>query len=417
MIRGIAIRKRMAKGGSLGIVLAIALAALLLVTACGPGGSPVEQGKVVEIGMLVSMTGATAEAEQAAFYAIEDGLRWWNEERGIPGVTIKHIWRDNARDTGKILSTYRAFVERGVPAFVNFSPPGALKAKIDRDQIPLLCEAITGEAMYPPGWVYSDYPTEAERFAAMADWIMENWSEDRPPKIAFVVPDVEYAREPLGACKKYAESIGMEWLPPEFIPYVPLDSTPQLLRLGASGADFVYIGPLWPTALPVLRDAERLGLIDQMNFCLWDAALVDKLIEILGPATEGLFGPHARPVPNEVDNPGVQWAMEVWERYHGTEEMNPLFVFGVSHSPILPDAIKMAIEKVGYENLDGQAVREALDTYKDYDPYGYGAPLDYTDPENHRGSPWVRIYQIQGGKQVGVSEWKEAPVLLPVAYE
>ena len=56
-----------------------------------PGQQPPEGDKVVEIGMLVSLTGATAEAEQDAFYSMEDGLKWWNKERGIPGVTLKHI--------------------------------------------------------------------------------------------------------------------------------------------------------------------------------------------------------------------------------------------------------------------------------------------------------------------------------------
>lgn len=142
----------------------------------------------------------------------------------------------------------------------------------------------------------------------MADWIMENWQEGRPPKIAFVGPDVEYFQEPLGESQKYAESIGMEWLPTEFVPYVLLDSTTQLLRLSASGADFVFIGPVWTTALPVLRDAVRLGLMDQVSLCLWDACLVDDLVGWLGPDSEDLFGPKARPVASEVDNPGIQWA-------------------------------------------------------------------------------------------------------------
>jgi len=405
-------KDKMVKVKGLGTILAVGLIALLLLTACAPGAARPPGEKVVEIGMLVSLTGATAEIEQGAFYAMEDGLRWWNEERGIPGVTLEHVWRDNARETAKILSTYQSFVGRGVPAFINYTPLAQLfKARIEKDQVPMLSEVISGEIMHDPGWVYCDYPTEAERFAVMADWIMENWQEGRPPKIAFLGPDVEYFQEPLGECKLYAEGIGMEWLPPEFVPYVPMDSTVQLLRLGASGADFVFIGPVWTTALPVLKDAVRMGLMDKVSFCLWDACLVDDLVVWLGPDSEGLFGPHARAVADDVDNPGVQWALGVWERYHGTEPLDPIFIFGVSHSPIIPDAIKMAIEKVGYENLDGLAVKEALDTFKDYDPYGYGTPLDYTDPENHRGSSWVRIYQIQGGKQVGVSDWREAPVL------
>jgi branched-chain amino acid transport system substrate-binding protein len=401
----------LAKGKRLGIILALALAALLLVTACAPG-LPVEKEKVVEIGMLVNLTGATSVAEQGAFYAMEDGLKWWNEEQGIPGVTIKYIWRDNQRVDALILSTYDSFIARGVPALVNYTQLAQLfKARIEKDQVPMLSEVISGAIMHQPGWVYSDYPTEAERFAAMASWIMENWKEERPPKLAFVVPDVEYGREPLAESQSYAESIGMEWVPPEFVPYVPMDSTVQLLRLKDEAVDFVFIGPLWTTALPVLKDAARLKLLDQMTFCLWDAALVDELVGFLGPDSEGLFGPKARPVQSDADNPGTKWGNQVWARYHGTAPMDPLFTFGVTHAPIIPDAIKMAIEKVGFENLDGSAVKEALDTYKDYDPYGYGTPLDYTDPQNHRGSSWVRIYQIQGGKLVGVSDWRKAPLL------
>jgi hypothetical protein len=110
----------------------------------------------------------------------------------------------------------------------------------------------------------------------------------------------------------------MEWLPPEFVPYVPMDSTVQLLRLKGEGADFVFIGPVWTTALPFLKDADRLKLMDQISFCCWDAALVEELVDnMLGPASQGLFGPKARPVASEVDNPGIKWGKQVWARYHG----------------------------------------------------------------------------------------------------
>jgi len=129
----------------------------------------------------------------------------------------------------------------GVPAFINYSPPGAIKAKIGKDQILLLCEAITGEAMYLLPWVYTAYPTGAERFAVMAGRIMENWQEDRPSKIAFIGPYVEYFQGPLGESKKYAESIGMEWLPPEFVLYVPFQG---LILVPVS--DWQEAPVLWP---------------------------------------------------------------------------------------------------------------------------------------------------------------------------
>jgi branched-chain amino acid transport system substrate-binding protein len=408
-------KNRMVKGKRLGIILAAGLAALLLLAACAPAPTvPAEEEKVVEIGMLVSLTGAVAEANQLWLLTWEDGLRYWGETEGIPGVTIRYVWTDCARDTARMLSTYRSFIHREVAAITIVTPPGMFKAMAEKDEVPILVGSITGDTMYPPGWAYSYIPTEAERFAVVADWIMANWREERPPRIAFVVPDVEYAHDAMNPSKQYAESIGMEWLPPEFVPYVVLDSTVQLLRLSEAGADFAYVGPEWGISRAVLRDAERLGLMDKISFCGMAATLTRSVVDIVGPSLEGYFTPKACPVWNEVENPGIKWAQDVYLMYHGTKEIPDSYELSIRPCPILLEAIKRAIEKVGYENLDGRAVNEALQTLEDFDPYGFGVPVTYTDPEVRRGSPWARIYQVQGGDVIPVSDWQEAPIMPPV---
>jgi hypothetical protein len=75
-------------------------------------------------------------------------------------------------------------------------------------------------------------------------------------------------------------------------------------------------------------------------------------------------------------------------------------------------SISAAIEQVGYENLDGRAVKEAMYSIKDFDPHDIGRPVTYT-PEDHRGRPVVRIYEVQGGEVVPVSDWRDAPMLVP----
>jgi len=407
-------KNRMVKGKRLGIILAVGLSALLLLTACAPAPLSEEQ-KVVKIGLISNLTGPVATANQLGLVAMLDGLRYWNEEMGIPGVAIELVWRDSKYDRSLEISSYRLYIDSGVIAVMIFTPPGMFKPMVERDEVPMLAGSITGETMYPPGWVYSYTPTEAERFTVLADWIMENWREERPPRVAFVVPDTEYTVEPLDECEQYTESIGMEWLPTEFVPYVVLDSTIQLLRLREQGADFIYIGPHWSVAIPVLRDAERLGLMDKIRFCGMEATLTKGVVNMLGPTLEGYLVAKGCPAWTEVENPGIKWAQEMHLRYHGTKETPDYYEESmVRASAVLPEAIKRAIEKVGYENLDGRAVKEALETLEDFDPYGYGTPITYTNPEVRRGSGLARVYQVEGGDVVPASDWRETPIIWPV---
>lgn len=113
-------------------------------------------------------------------------------------------------------------------------------------------------------------------------------------------------------------------------------------------------------------------------------------------------------------NPVIVWASEVRLRYHGTEEMDPLCGDPAAYLPTVLDDMKMAIENVGSENLEGSAVQEALYSFKNYALYRHGTTLDYTDPQIHGGSPSTRIYQIQGSVLVPASDPREAPLLWPV---
>ena len=66
---------------------------------------------------------------------------------------------------------------------------------------------------------------------------------------------------------------------------------------------------------------------------------------------------------------------------------------------------------MGYENLDGVAIKEAPDSFNDFDYYGI-KQITYT-PEDHRGWNRARIYQVQGGEAVPISEWKNTPMIMP----
>lgn len=77
---------------------------------------------------------------------------------------------------------------------------------------------------------------------------------------------------------------------------------------------------------------------------------------------------------------------------------------------IMCEAIKGALEEVAYENLDGAAVKKALERM-DFDLDGM-ARFTY-GPEDRRGTRDYAVYQIQGGKIVRSSDWREVTILVP----
>ena len=405
-------RNRIMEGKWLGPMLAIALAGLLLFIACAPK-APVEEEKVVEVGFMAGLTGPAAAASQYAFRTAVDYTEYFNEEDGIPEVTVKLTWADTGYKLDQAVGTYRKWAQKGLPIFilVLMEETTVLSPMAAKDELPYITLAQSESAMYPPGWVYSIYPTEAERFSAWCDWIMENWQGERPPRVAFLGADMAYGREAEAQGTKYAGSIGIEMLPMEFVPVVPLDATAQLLRLSERGADFVYVTGIWSTALPIMRDAQRLGLVGEMRFGGYENTQSRALLEALGPDAEGYLCPRVAPWVEEVEIPGIKLVRDLQMKYRGRLDVQGDEAHGFRAAYVAFEAVKRAIGEVGYENVDGAAVNRALLSMKDFDPYGIG-PITYT-ADDHRGSNRVSVYQVKGGEVVPVADWREAPMLAP----
>jgi ABC-type branched-subunit amino acid transport system substrate-binding protein len=406
-------KNRMVKEKRLGIaILAIGLAALLVLTACAPPATPLlEEGKIVEIGSLCGLTGGAAGPTQFYLQGMLDYVRYFNEEKGIPGVTIKLVWMDVAGVTDRFISGYYRLVGRGVP-FIHGEEARALEGlrlQLERDQIVFIGSGMTGALIYPPGWVFSTWSLQAEEASAVFDYFMENWKEERPPRLQFVMIDIPWGHEILEGTK-YAESIGFEVLPTEPCPYVILDAIPQLLRIREREADLVYVQHIVPGTGPILRDAERLGLQDVMQFAGSKEAMGEVLIATAPAGVEGFLS--ARPLPwfDETEIPGIRTMIDIQERYHGKVQERPEYMGGWACGAIMCEAIKGALEEVAYENLDGAAVKRALERM-DLDLDGM-ARFTF-GPEDRRGTRNYAVYQVQGGKIVRVSDWQEVPILVP----
>ena len=325
-----------------------------------------------------------------------------------PDVGIELVWGDSAFEVPKAISIYERMREQGVVLIYAPSPvEGAgLKSRTDRDGMVNFVMSIDEGMMYPPSSIFTVYPTDSEGFAVACDWIMENWQEERPPIVGMMGTDTPsgHGAEVMGTA--YAESIGIEMLPFEAVPYLPLDVSPQLLRVHERGADFVYLHVIWTTARAIMGNAERLGLADKMRFGGFENSQAIALIE-LGPAAEGYWS--TRRAPWYKETPVL---FDILREDDGKIDTQGDGACTLAFVPAWIKAISVAIEEVGYENLDGRAVKEGMYGVKDFDPHGTGKKVTYT-PEDHRGSVSVRVYEMRGGDVVPATEWREAPMLVP----
>jgi len=310
-----------------------------------------------------------------------------------------------------LYSHYERFIERGMPLIFMEEATGlvGLKDRFEKDKVVIVMPGSGyQEANYPPGWRYGATPTIAEQAAVVLEHFRENWQEDRAPRLVFVGMDSPWGREP-EYVTEYARSLGFEVLPLEITPFVTLDATTHLIRLSGEGVDLVYIQALPMASGPILRDAERLGLLGQMQFAGHQSSMGERVIQMTGAASEGYLMPRPFPWFDETEIPGIELILDTQMKYHGKVTREGEVFFAWASSVVVCEAMKRAIENVGYENLDGTAIKEGMDSIKDFDVHGL-ATITYT-PDDHRGVTKVAIYQVKEGKIVRVTDWREAPML------
>ncbi len=370
--------------------------------------------RVIKVGSVMDLTGPLSTNIKYAYKAVSDYITYLNKEKkGINGIRVELLWADDAYKLERGLTSYKRFKDEGAVAVFTCSSPlnEALKSRLEKDKVPLISASASPPAIYPPGWIYTNRATYAPRFGAYLDWIKETWKEKRAPKIAFLTYDNPYGRGPIKEGTEYMQKLGMELVATEFIPLLPVDLTPQLTRLQEKGADFVFTNGVASTTAIVCKEAKRMGLQGKMIFAGPSEGFTEDLIRLAKDAAEGFVGVYEFGFADE-DLPGVNLMKSVTAKLHGELESEyTAYIIGWPLGMIAEEAIQRAIRKVGYAKLNGTAVRDALETLKDFKTGGVLPPVNYTG--GNRCLTAVRIAQIKDGKMVRLTDWRNTPDLAP----
>jgi branched-chain amino acid transport system substrate-binding protein len=274
--------------------------------------------------------------------------------------------------------------------------------------------------MYPVGWIWGINPTMPDTLGYFGDWVIKTWTNpDRPPRLAYLGNDLP-AQHQQALGLPYCRSIGVNVVAEEYSPYGAGDVTPQLLRIRNANPDYIFVYNSRPAQdLIVARDMAKLEMKQKVmgygSIGIIDLAATDPVAKA---NFEGWYMQAASPLISAAQPPTEPcWAFYtmLYQKYRdATATVHPLYYGAttIAGSQVLEEAIKRALDKVGYNNLTTTAIKTELDNIKNFDTMGFTSPVSYT-PTDHRGVIADQMWQMVNGRAVLVQPYKDCPQIIP----
>lgn len=377
----------------------LAITAMLAATLTVPAWG----AETVKVGGLFDLTGVTGEIGKPFLEGVKDGVAWFNQNGGVNGKPIELIAVDYSYKIPQAQAAYKKFVEQDKVIMVEGWGSGdteALKDQVTKDKVPYFSAGFTAHMNDPAKAPYNFFlgASYSDQVRAFLMFVKKDWKDkSRKPKIAFIYPNHGFGKSPIEAGKAFAKEMGFEVVEDEIIPASFQDVTSQMLNLQKKAPDYAFIQTTVQWAAGVLKDAKKLGL--KTKFCLNNYGMNEQLPELAKDAAEGVYGLVTNP-PFGANVPGMKKLVDWHKKYHPNDMHNINYVRGWSYALTWSEALKRADKA---KQLNGEGVKKALETMKDFDLGGLVQPVTYT-ADDHRSSTKSVLYVVKKGKLTKVEE-------------
>lgn len=396
------------------LVLALFLVLAVLLVGCKQAevaDTDTVKGEIV-IGILEDLSGPLAGTMRPQVDGNLDAWRYINEEKdGILGHSVRPVVVDFRMDAALAISGWERVRDEGALIVQSGSASIApfLTNSAEDDHIPILAGQGSIEQMFPqePSFVFGTVPMLYSLFDAACSEIENDWAkrgQDDSPRIAFdIVSFGNYQKIESKCGTIVAEKRGWEYLITA-TSIGPPDVTTQVFQMKKFGCDYVFLMGTDAAVILFIKEFDRQNFHPKIygSLALGDPEVWSATGQLAAGATFFQHGPQW----TDIDLQGIQFLHELNANWHPEVEIRPgLYPRGFSHAMAVAEAIKRAIEKTSIENVDGAAVREAMETFRDYDPMGWNAPYTWT-PTDHQGTRGLVWYRwAEDGTMVRVSDW------------
>ena len=337
------------------------------------------EGETIIVHQAAGLTGPLAQILGDGFInGSQAAVDRINAAGGVCGVQLQIELEDSQYDPEQEVAIYDRYRAEDPPPLFHLSyGSGAaivLKDRVIEDKIPHITAGLNDEAFYIPrdGYTFGTGPIYSDQFAGFVGWLQDNWDEVKPDGAGddIVVGVVGWANA-FGAgattptALEYLEGRGITVLPLESQEVSPTaDVTGQLQNLLASGANVIWAQSLSFGPAQVIGTLQALGAWDSVIPSGVNWSMNTDVVNILGENAalmDGYYGVMPSYWWNDTDNAGVQMATEDFEAAglpDAKKDVGYLLSYGQMFG--VANILRHAMNMVGFEDLTGEAVFEAM---------------------------------------------------------
>jgi ABC-type branched-subunit amino acid transport system substrate-binding protein len=364
--------------------VSILIAAMLVVTplvSCGGGGGG---KKTITIGVITDLTGAASPALVPLQTALQDLVRYVNEDDPISGVKLSLAVWDDRMDSSRDIPGYDWLKERGAQVIINPIDYVAsiLKPFAEMDKVPVFSLSSSEPLIEPPGWVFCANSLMYQNVLTIAQWIGDHWDYTKGvPKIGCIALDASGSAETEQKLKEYCQNNPdkFDYVDGFLVSFASTTFSGQVDKL--KNCDWI--------AFPGTDGISMLSFIEQFRAKGYTAKFFSQetlpsfwglMVDTLGYETiDGwLCGIPAGWWSDT--SPVVGTLKSILQKYHPSDADKIIhegegYIGGGVQMYFMLQILRQAIEQVGAENFDGQAFYNTAVNFKitmeGYPEWGY----------------------------------------------
>jgi branched-chain amino acid transport system substrate-binding protein len=394
-----------------------------------PAGPPDLTGQTITLYHFGDLSGAYAAITAPLVHGAEDAVAALNAAGGIYGATLEIQFADTGGSIDEAVAAYDRFTgaDDNILVMITYGSGEveALAARFAEDKIVNITAGLSSQGFYiDSGYTFGLGPIYPDQFGLVMKFLSENWATYKPAdagdeiKLAYISWPTAFGQGALTTeSRAFIADLGIEVVVEETYDLSPTaDTTTAILNAQAAGANVIWTNTLAFGTSVILNDLNALGLRDQFIVCADNWGMDLATYAFLADPAYGVGLITAFPYLwwTDADNAGVQYAGELFVANERPDaEHNVGYLLLVAGVDMAKQAITLAIDTVGWENLNGEAVHDALIALSPFQALNGVLRPDYSDGSR---SPHVsQIRMIQGGPDAFnvLLDWTETPDLRP----
>ena len=324
-----------------------------------------------------------------------------NEKGGVHGRKIRMVTEDHQYNPQKAVVAAKKLIEKDqvfcLYNVIGTSPAEAIRPILEESGVPLIAPATNSSTM-------SDMTRPAAKYIfhtdagydlqtrVLIDYIMES---NPNAKIGFAYQDDDYGANALLGCAEAEEKHGIT-VQKESFQRGATDFVGQTSNFMKGGATDVIIGGIVREPVTIMKTAQAIGY--KARFYGLGPTVDPRVAMLAGEAGEGFIAAYWAYYPDS-DESGPTLYRELCEKNNVPEKMRgPYHYYGFATAMVLVEGLQKAGRYPTRERLVS-----GLESLKNWDN-GAFPPITYSR-NDHAGVESVILLQLQGGKQVAISEW------------